>query len=683
MQPGYAILTPRARSPPPEKLPHPRKQECAALATRPNVVKLQTMTDKYERLLDYLSQNDERVTAAQLAEYLGVSTRSVRSYVTAAKAAAHPLPIISSSTTGYRLNREAYAAFSTGERDRDSAQNTPRDRMHHLARRLTEAPEGLDIHVLADSLFVSESTIESDLRKIKALGEEAGLSLDRRGSVVTLVGTEADHRRLLSRMFRGESAEGFLALENMQREFASENLGAFKTDLIAMLDSQGYFVNEFGVNSVLLHVAIAVDRVSRNQPLVPKADMPSSDLAHAPVADALSGLIQLHLGVTLGDADLEYLSKLLTTRVITPGQNQPVQTLVDDYVVPDDLETVRRIVAQVSEEYLVDLNDEAFMVRLALHVGNLVARAQDNSFSRNPLIRSIKTSYPMVYDVAVFIASQIQRAKSIIINDDEISYIALHLGSHLERQQRREERITVAIVCPNYYDMHEILRERIERVLGDELAVEIVVTRTDVDWNDFSTDLVLTTINARGVGENVVVIQPFLTDGDIDTIRRSVSRLRRHRRRIRIKDDLLLYFDERLFLRNVHADSEVGMIRILGDLMISHGVIDETYVTGAIERELLSSTAFTDTIAVPHAMVMSATRTSIAIAVNETPMAWGENSVNVIALIAFSASGRQSFQTVFDQFVEVFAERNEVKGLIRSSVDFSSFIEELVHVIDK
>jgi lichenan operon transcriptional antiterminator len=289
----------------------------------------------------------------------------------------------------------------------------------------------------------------------------------------------------------------------------------------------------------------------------------------------------------------------------------------------------------------------------------------------------------MVYDVAVFIASQIQRAKSISINDDEISYIALHLGSHLERQSRREERITVAIVCPNYYDMHVILRERIERVLGDELSVEIVVTRTDVDWNDFSTDLVLTTIAAKGLGENVVVIQPFLTDGDVDTIRRSITRLRRHRRRMRIKDDLLLYLDENLFLRNVQAESEVKMIRTLGDMMVSRGIIDESYVTGAIERELMSSTAFTDTIAVPHAMVMSATRTSIAIAVNETPMPWGDNRVNVIALIAFSASGRQSFQTVFDQFVEVFADRAEVTELIKRSTDFTAFIEELVHVIDK
>ena len=198
------------------------------------------MSDKYERLLDHLVQSEGWVTASELADQLGVTTRSVRSYVTAAKAAAHPLPIISASTSGYFLNREAYATFASGARAKDSDFDTPRDRVHHLVRRLTEAPDGLDIHDLADSLFVSESTIESDLRKVKALGDDAGVSLARRGSVVTLTGSESDHRRLLSKLFHSESAQGFLELENVQREFGSEDLGLFKTDLISMLDDQGY-----------------------------------------------------------------------------------------------------------------------------------------------------------------------------------------------------------------------------------------------------------------------------------------------------------------------------------------------------------------------------------------------------------------------------------------------------------
>jgi len=636
------------------------------------------MNEKYERLLDYLSQADGWVTAAELADKLGVTSRSVRSYVTAAKSASHPHETIQSGVLGYRVDRDALSAFRAEGRVVEP--ETPRDRIYQLVRLLGNAPEGLEARSLATRLFVSDSTLEQDLRKVKLLVEADDLSLVRRDNLVSIVGSEANHRRLLSRMFREESAQGFLELERVQREFESENLGSFKTELIEMLDAHGYFVNEYGLNNVLLHLMIALERHDRSQSDVP---LVAAGPRVAEIAAALSGLVVNHFDVSLSAPDLDYLAVLLTTRVVTPGHDESTTQVVENYVDANVLATVRDIVALVHQEYLIDLDDEEFMVRLSLHVRNLVARAHDNAYSVNPLTRSMKTSYPMTYELSVFIASQLQRRAGIHINDDEIAFIALHVGSYLERKQRRGDRLRCAVVCPNYYDMHEMLTERITKALGDELDVAIVITRTDVDWTELDADLVLSTIASRTPRENEVVIQPFLTDGDIENVRRAISRVRRHARRMQIKDDLLLYFDDALFFREMHASSEVEMIETLGQRMVEHGVIDRSYVDGAIERELMSSTAFTDSIAVPHAMAMTANRTSIAIVINDSAMAWGENRVNVIAFIAFAATGRTSFQEVFDQFVEVFSDREDVQRIIKRAIDFPSFIDELVHVMDK
>ncbi|MCS5721201.1 BglG family transcription antiterminator [Herbiconiux sp. CPCC 203407] len=639
------------------------------------------MRAKYERLLDYLAAADDWVTAGELADRLGVTTRSVRSYVTSVKTAAKPLEVIASSTSGYRLNRDAYATFMAARRSRETDTGSPRERVHFIIRALGDAPAGLDIYDLAANLFVSESTVEADLRKAKLLVDDAGLSLVRRGSTVSLAGSELNRRRLLSRVFRDESAQGFLDLENIQREFSSENLSGFKSDLIAMLDGNGYFVNEYSIDNVLLHIVIAVDRVGKNLSIEP-AEGPKASETIREVAGHLDELIRSHFDAALGVRELSYLSVLLTTRVLTPGHNEPTEFVAETYLGAEDLAEMRRIVRLASDEYLVDLDDEDFTVRLGLHIRNLVARAQENSFSRNPMTRSIKGSYPMIYELAVFIASQIQRGYDITVNEDEIAYIALHVGSYLERRNLRQERVSCAIVSPNYYEMHLALRERLEAALGSELEVEVVITRADVDWNALSSDIVVTTIPVQAARENVVVVPPFLTEADIEAVRRGVTAVRRHRRRMRLKDELLQYFDERLFWRNLAADSEAEMIRTLGRAMVGLRVIDDSYVEGAIERERMSSTAFTDTIAVPHAMVMSASRTAISIVVNETPMPWGENRVNVIALIAFSESGRRGFQTVFDQLVEVFSDRDDLQRIVRRSNDFASFIDELVHVME-
>ncbi|MEO7016889.1 MAG: PRD domain-containing protein, partial [Leifsonia sp.] len=455
-------------------------------------------------------------------------------------------------------------------------------------------------------------------------------------------------------------------------------LADFKTDLVGMLDARGFFVNEYGINDVLLHMAVALDRVAKNRVLPAAADPDVSETIRR-LADDLGTLVTQHFDVSLDATELRYLAILLRTRVIAPGAGaEPVSEFVSE----NDLAVVRTIVARASAEYLVDLRDEDFIVRLSLHVQNLVARAHENAYSRNPLTRSIKSSYPMIYELAVYIASRLQTAENIVVNDDEIAYIAMHVGAYLEQQSRRRDAVTCAVVCPNYYDMHILLRERLENALGDELDVTSVITSADADWDGIDADLVLTTIDPRGRRENAVVVQPFLTETDIEHTRQAIARIRRQHRRVRIKNELLEYFDESLFLRNFYARDPLAMIQALGDRMIAAGAIDQEYVDRSVEREHMSSTAFTETLAVPHAMTMSANRTAIAIVVNDSAMDWGDARVNVIAFVAFDAAGRGSFQTVFDQFVEVFSDRDAVLNLIRRADSFATFIDELVRIID-
>ena len=620
-------------------------------------------------MLDILSRRAAWVTAAELAHDLGVTTRSVRSYAAALG------EFVESGPTGYRARPEAYAVAGSSAQD---PAGSPQERLVFLARRLLDEPEGLDIFEAAESLFVSESTIESDLTRIRGLLADTELTLERKGSVLRLAGPEIARRRLISRLFRDEMRQSVVDVARIQEAFASRGLAEFKTDLVAMLDARGFFVNEYGVNDVLLHMAVALDRVAKDRVLPAAGDPQVSETIQALAAD-LGRLVEKHFAVELDATELRYLAILMRTRVIAPGAGSDT---VEEFVREEDLAVVRGIVSRASTEYLVDLRDENFIVRLTLHVQNLVARAHENSYSRNPLTRSIKSSYPMIYELAVYIASRLQAAEGIEVNDDEIAYIAMHVGAYLEQQSRRQDAVTCAVVCPNYYDLHILLRDRLESQLGDTLDITSVITSTDADWSAIDADLVLTTLDPRGRRENAVVVQPFLTEQDVERIRQSVARIRRQRRRARIKSELLEYFDETLFLRDFYARDPIAMIRALGDRMIATGAIDGDYVEQSVAREQMSSTAFTDSLAVPHAMTMSAKRTAIAIVVNDSAMDWGDARVNVIAFIAFSEGGRAAFQTVFDQFVEVFSDREAVLGLIRRADTFTAFIDELVRIID-
>ncbi|WP_395639856.1 BglG family transcription antiterminator [Pseudolysinimonas sp.] len=625
------------------------------------------MADKSPMLLAYLSRSEGWTPASEIAEHLGVSTRTVRSYVTAVKVAAAPLDVILSSPDGYRLNRDAHAEFANRDRSAERV-GTPRERMTFLVTRLTHAGVELDVHELADSLFVSESTIEGDLRQVRAAAREAGLDLVRDGDHVRLEGPDAGHRRLVSRLFSEEQAHGLIDLRRVQESFGIDDLSGFKTDVIGVLETQGYTINEFGLDRVLLHTAIAVER-SRGSALADRAPTPGD-----PVAADLDRLVAERFGTRLPAGELTALTTLLTTRAGTR-------------VLPRDggehVEVLRRIVDHAQEEFLVDLDDDAFLTRLGAHVGNLVIRAREGVGNPNPLARTIKSSYPLTYELAVFIAAEIQQAFDISIGEDEIAYIALHIGSHLERRATHGARLSCVLVSPGYHDIAELLERRILPALGDDVVIDRVLTRTDVDPAALQADLVISTVPWEVRPANVVIVQPLPTDADLDAVRGAITRIRRQRRRRAIADELLLYFDDALFFRDPGARDAESLIRLLGERMQERGIIDDDYLDGVLARERISSTAFTEWLAVPHALTMSAKRTAIGIALFENPIRWGEGTVQVVALVAFSAKDRAKFQTVFEQFVEVFSERSDVLRLIRASIDFPTYIDELVRLIDE
>ncbi|MFB8147858.1 BglG family transcription antiterminator [Microbacterium sp. NPDC056003] len=636
---------------------------------------------RQDRLLGLLLRDGEWATAATLADALGVTPRSIRSYVTAVNARVAPGTAIESGSLGYRAGADAAAAQRTAGTDA----GTPRDRLHTLVRALLDDPEGIDTFEFADRLHVSPATLDADLARVRGLLGGTELTLERSASRARLRGTEMAQRRLLSRLAHDEMDAGSFDIVALRRTLGEDSVGAaafgpFKADLVAELGAQGYFVNEFGIADVVMHIAIAADRVSQDRGL--ERPTAGSKPAQEEVAALLGRLAEKHLGVELGSGDLQHLATLVLTRVVAPGAEAPADH-ARSRLDPEVEAAVRDVVGTASAEFLVDIAHEDFILRLALHVQNLQHRAREQAWSRNPLTRSLKSTYPMIFEVAVFIASRLQERLGIPLPDDEIAYIAMHVGGRLERSRRADQLLTATIVCPGYYDLHELLRSSVDRSLGQAIEVVGVETRVDPDWASIDTDLVLTTIDPAVPGERIVKIQPFLTDADIERVQAAAGRIRRSRRLARLRTELERYFAPSAFVRGLgEAGGEEAVIRLLGDALIAQGVIDEDYVARTIEREKLSSTAFTDALAVPHALGMTATRTSIAIGIADPSIPWGEGRVQVVALVAFSETDREAFQTVFEQFVEVFSERDSVQRIVRRSADFGGFLDELVAVID-
>ena len=631
------------------------------------------MSDKTQQLIEILRESNDWISAQLLAERLNVTSRSIRNYVSSAKASAEPFDIIEASPRGYRLNTQAYATFREAKAANPNASPAnPRERANHVIRLIIDAKDGISLEQIAKEMHVSIATAELDLKRARDIVASCGVSISRLDGFLSLEGTEPAIRKVISLLVYSSLDTDFVNLYSVATRFEIPKLVEFKTDLIERLDFHGFIINEYGIDSVLLHVAITVDRVRSGRTL-PDEPQDLGDEA-AMIAGVIQALVTRHFDVGLGQVEEAYLARQVATRVISASKSS-VSTAAQ--AAPEDRETLLRVLDKVYEEYLVELRNDDLVDRLALHLGHLFYRAKFNVFSRNPIAKSIKTSYPLIFDLAVYMCSLIQKERGIAIDEDEISYVALHIGSFLERQAQEENRVTATIVCPSYYDLHIVMRESIEKDLGDEISIESVVNRTDVDVRAITSDIIISTIPLGVPLHNAIEVKPFLTAQNMTDLRNLVSGIRQSRRRSKIRERLIACFREDLFFRNVPFSNPEEMIRTLGKGLTDLEIVDQDYVEGAIERERMSSTVFVDGLAVPHDMTMSAQVPTIAIAVNEEPGKWGEQNVNVVAFIAFAASGREEFQPVLEQFVDVFSERARMQEIIRGSKDFDGFINSL------
>ena len=125
-----------------------------------------------QKLLTVLKQSDTPLSSRQLSSLLSVSDRSVRNYIKELRNAGEQ---ITANENGYLwIGIKNDEPESPGNKSQALfAFATPEERINYIIERLILAKSGLDLYDLADSIYISYSTIEKDMiRVIKTAAED-------------------------------------------------------------------------------------------------------------------------------------------------------------------------------------------------------------------------------------------------------------------------------------------------------------------------------------------------------------------------------------------------------------------------------------------------------------------------------------------------------------------------------
>lgn len=131
-----------------------------------------------------------------------------------------------------------------------------------------------------------------------------------------------------------------------------------------------------------------------------------------------------------------------------------------------------------------------------------------------------------------------------------------------------------------------------------------------------------------------------------------------------------------MYVRNVTLGSQNDYIEYLCSLALSKGLVSQGFAENVKLRERISSTAFVEGLAMPHAIDHFTIKSFICVLHNDEPLRWGANEVNFVLLVGLSREDMERFQDVMNVIVERFSSATAIRRLIKSD-SFPEFVSAL------
>lgn len=635
------------------------------------------MNEKYNRLVRILYDTNNWVKANVLASKLDVSVRSVKTYVSEINSEKQ---IIISSNQGYIIDKKLGDEFLNQQiNSKLFIPQTPEERKNYLIKLFITSIGSFDLYDLSDSLYISPGTLKSDLIRVKKYLTDFDVRLIIHNDTIYLEGLEKNKRRVMISILYSECNNGFVNVSIIQKAFKNYDINYIKNTLTSLFKKYRFFVNDYSLSNLVVSITITIDRIKNNNSLMQdKSDKFDKNKPEYTLAASIAQEFEQKFNIRFNEQEIYDLTLLLLSSGISHDYNSITLANLENYVGKDCVALVYEIIEGILDYYYIHLNQAEFIVQLATHINNLVYRAKSDYCYNNPLKKSLKESYPLIYELAVFIADKIMESKHITINDDEIGYIAFDIGAALEGQKSFNKKIKCAILFPQYYNMNSKIIEKINNLFNDALLIVNVFSSEEEINSVNEIDLLITTI---GLSESynksaIIQIEPFLNENNIMSIFKQINEIQLAKRNMCLKSNLNSIFSPDLFEKNSLFKTPEDIIRHLSEKMCTQGCVNRNFVDKVLEREKMSSTSYNN-IAIPHTIQMSAKKTSICVLINEKPISWGSNSVNLVLLLAVNINERKLFNDIYQSLTEILMQEENLNRLL-SSKDYDEFINVIV-----
>lgn len=620
-------------------------------------------------IIKTLNEHSKALTSNELCALLNISPRTLRYDIKDINMFAKS-KLICSSKNGYELDKSMNISQYLKEyKISDYLETLKRISLILLENRY------VSIYDLEEQCFISASSIISSIKQLSARMEVFNLQLIRKGDTLTLVGSEYNKRRMLSHFFFSEIHNFASSFENFNDYFTEFQLVDIKEVVEETLQELHMEVSGIYLKNIIISLAIILQRSINTNAI--ETDATEDTYATDGIdyqflvrfLEKMNELYQIRVSEQEFSCMMNFISGLLRDN---HNMNIKEQAQLQE---TEFLDKIHEILNLTFHHFGLDIDYKEFFDSFALHIHYLIRRARSKNFFKNDLASSLKHSHPYLYDVSIYIAFLIEENFIVKITDDEIGLIVIYLGTLIQSPQPYH-RARVICICPKYNDLRQLFISQVSEHCSNQVEIVQVVSSYQEIHQDIEFDFIITALRSEYILDNAIYVSPLITPREIHMIEKKYMDVLKLQKHEKLKTDLLTYFDSNLFYYNHGLQDGMEILKFLNQQLVDKHIVSEEFLEDVLKREEMSSSAFFEKFAIPHAMDVKSYQTKIVYYYSDRPIDWFGTEIHLVMLFS-SAGYDEDFSNIYNLLFDTLIE-NKLYQQLTSSKSFQDFFHFLI-----
>ncbi len=336
------------------------------------------------------------------------------------------------------------------------------ERLTHIALKLFETTDPVSTKQLAHDVNVSRRTIADDIKMIQAQLDQYHLKLNYvHNKGFNIIGEEDHYRKAYAHFIHQymKQAAPFIEADI----FNSESIALVRRAIIKTLNSENYHLVQSAIDGLIYHILIAIQRLNENFSF----DIPINEIdkwRHTnqyAIASKMIENLKRSCSVTFPESEIIFITLHLLGSKMT---DCTISTNINEQHVLS--ENIQEFITCVSQELGIDMsNDHKLHTSLLTHIKPAIHRIKYDMIQANPLKQEVYKRYPQVVDAISKHISTIEKDTAISFNEDELTFIAIHFASSMERGATNKQlMIKVVLLCGSGIGTSQLLKSKLNHL---------------------------------------------------------------------------------------------------------------------------------------------------------------------------------------------------------------------------